>query len=709
VSQTSLCKPSGIAVDSAGNLFVADRFNNRVLQYNNPFAALAAKGIDAGFAASVVLGQSGNFISSSCNLSGSPTASTLCLPAGVALDPANNLYVADQNNNRVLEYKAPVSTGQSAHLVFGQLGSFTSGTHNKGGVSAQSLSFPTGVRTDSAGNLYVADLENSRVLEYNTPLKRTAVKGSGDTIADLVFGQIGSFTQNITNNGGPSASTLSVPNDVVIDTAGNVYIADTGNSRALIYKPPLGSNPTASAVLGQADDFGSFGTGCNIGEPFPSEGTLCRPIGIAVDSSDNIYVSDSGNNRVLKYEPPLANVPFAQIVVGQPDMVHSLPNAVDPTAMNQPMAIAVDHSVTPNHLYIADTGNHRVLGYKSVFALVSGAAADLVIGQPDFYSGGGNQLPGFGNAGRRTLFSPIGIAVDGAGNLFVADSSNNRVLGFLTPYNSGFATNEPAAVVFGQGGSFTSANANKGGISNATLFSPTGVAFDSADGRLYVVDNRNNRALVFAAPFGGNPIAAEVIGQSSFAGSNCDQGGITRRALCHPEQDVVDNHGNLYVADNANARVLEYDAPIGTDAGASLVFGQSGSCSAPSRDTLCGPSGIGIDLTDNVYIADANNSRVLEYNTPLRSGTTADLVFGQNNSFTSGSCNHARPLPSASTLCLPNSAAVDSIGNLYVADTFNNRVLEYDVPVPSATATRTTTRTPANTRTANADSRREQD
>ena len=119
------------------------------------------------------------------------SADSLCYPVGVAVDGAGNLYVADDGNSRVLEYNTPLTTDTTADTVFGQGGNFTSDDCDNGGFSANSLCYPDGVAVDGAGNLYVADTDNSRVLEYNTPLTNTT--------ADTVFGQGGSFTESDCN------------------------------------------------------------------------------------------------------------------------------------------------------------------------------------------------------------------------------------------------------------------------------------------------------------------------------------------------------------------------------------------------------------------------------------------------------------------------------------------------------------------------------
>src|SRR5262249_37501862 len=154
-----------------------------------------------------------------------------------------NLYVAEYYNDRVLEYDAPFvacaslpCVGGPARMVFGQAGNFTSNGCNFGaGLSANagsagSLCNPYGIALDSHDNLYVADYSNNRVLEFNTPLTMTATPGSGDAVADLVFGQGGSnFNAIAANSGGISASGLYAPTAVAVDGAGNVYIADANN------------------------------------------------------------------------------------------------------------------------------------------------------------------------------------------------------------------------------------------------------------------------------------------------------------------------------------------------------------------------------------------------------------------------------------------------------------------------------------------------
>src|SRR5271156_3942859 len=139
---------------------------------------------------------------------------------------------------------------------------------------------------------------------------------------------------------------------------------------------------------------------------------------------------------------------IADAVLGQPDFVHQTPNTVDPQTFASSSAVAVDVSSATPHLYVADTQNNRVLGYQNAASFANGAPADLVIGQPDLFSGLCNEG---GQADAATLCGPLGVAVDGAGNLYVADTQNNRVLEYNPPFNSGVTAGQSANLEFGQG------------------------------------------------------------------------------------------------------------------------------------------------------------------------------------------------------------------------------------------------------------------
>jgi len=169
---------------------------------------------------------------------------------------------------------------------------------------------------------------------------------------------------------------------------------------------------------------------------------------------------------------------IADIVLGQPNFSDNPQNFINGRGLSGPVAVAIDTSIVPNRLYVADSVNNRVLGYKDVATLVNGGLADLVIGQPVFTSSACNN----GGLSAGSLCVPEGVAVDATGNLYVTDNTNNRVLEYNTPF-AGCASfpciGGPANRVFGQGGSFNSATCNNGGTSANSLCGPSGVTLDS--------------------------------------------------------------------------------------------------------------------------------------------------------------------------------------------------------------------------------------
>lgn len=197
---------------------------------------------------------------------------------------------------------------------------------------------------------------------------------------------------------------------------------------------------------------------------------------------------------------------IASLVFGQADFYKNAPNYVDSAGMAAPSAVAIDTTASPNHVWVADTGNNRVLGWYDASAYRSGAAADIVIGQDDFLSSAANQG---GTPGAGTLASPAGVGVDGSGNLYVADSGNNRVTVFSAPL-AGFSgtpiVGGAAAAVFGQSGDFqSSAGCASVQVSAATLCQPEGIALDTA-GNLFVADAGDNRVTVYFTPFAGGRV-----------------------------------------------------------------------------------------------------------------------------------------------------------------------------------------------------------
>jgi len=333
------------------------------------------------------------------------------------LPPTRLVVISDSSNNRVLFYTSPFSTNESASGVLGQGEFMTSGT----GLTPETFNEPVNAAQDRFGNIYVSDLNQNRVLQFKPPFPVP-----NDENASLVIGQpdFVTGTANDTQNG------LTGPGGLAFDRSGNLWVVDFGNNRILEYVPPFTTQMNATSVLGQ----GTFTSKA----PALTNSGLFEPHLIAFDASGNLWVTDSGNNRVLEFKPPFANGMAASIVIGQADFT-SGGAATTAAGLGFPTGIAFDIS---GNLWIGDTSNNRVLQYTPPFA--SGMSASLVLGQAGLTTGTAATT-------QSGLSGPFGITFDSSGNLWVADSGNSRTLEFTPP----FSTNQNATVVLGQA-NFTS-------------------------------------------------------------------------------------------------------------------------------------------------------------------------------------------------------------------------------------------------------------
>ncbi len=426
-SANSLASPVDVKVDASGNLFVADSGNNRVLEY--PAGARTATN---------VWGQS-DFTS---NGRDQIKPSSVNYAYEMAIDYSQTpfaLYISDTGNNRVLVWKDSVhfQNGDPADLVIGQPGLQTGAANvdTQGSTtnpSATSLYAPAGVAVASDGTLYVADLGNNRVLRYPRPVSQ-----SGRITPDAVIGQA-TFTSSLSSL--VSASSLKAPAGLAIGPTGDLFIADSGNNRVLEYSPGAGNGAAALRVYGQPNMSGSAALSQ------VSAQTLSNPQGIALDQGSNLYVADTGANRVLIF-PNTQNAPAAGItatfVIGPAGF-----NAKS-GVLKSPVGVAVDSN---GQIYVSDNGGNRVLGYQSlVFLPVIGATASSVVGQQTISGTAANWDSLDGRATGDSLSAPVGLYIDRQNTLYVGDTGNSRVLQFLKPAAIVNAATFQASVPVGQG------------------------------------------------------------------------------------------------------------------------------------------------------------------------------------------------------------------------------------------------------------------
>jgi len=583
---SGLTRPSSLAVDAAGNLYILDTGNNRIVRYPNPFNQTTSP-----LAIDLVIGQKTQSSGNAANEGTPPQPTNHSLwftvgtfpRAGIALDPQGNLWVADAGNNRVLRFPASQLVANTiepaADRVIGQPDFVSNGAPNCGNNPCQTnltiLLQPQSLAFDGSGALYVAD-GYARVLYYPTPDQGGA--------ASKVLGVVPPVSgQQAPPNDYSLGNSLQSAALGVFATGNAVFVADAQANRVVRYTSVdqfVSSNtqpsPKIANVIGQADMFSGK---ANRGKVEPDGTTLSFPIGGAFDTAGNLWIADAGNNRVISYP---ASGSFADsfltatVVVGQTDFSFNAPNliegrevwnagaiTVNNTLQTVGGGIVVDKRSNPPHLYIADTFNNRVLGFRDARAVGADARsiltqkADLVIGQPagDFfrsivnYPNGDHDLPT-----QTGLYRPVGLVVDDSGNLWVADSGNGRVLRFPAPFAVAAGTVQKADTVLGQS-NFTNKDQS---ASAQTMNTPYGLALFPG-GHLAVSDLALNRVLVFQKPsngsFSNGQSAFSVVGQQSFAGSGASG---SSAGLSSPRYVAADTSGRLYVCDFGNNRVVVF-------------------------------------------------------------------------------------------------------------------------------------------------------
>jgi sugar lactone lactonase YvrE len=335
------------------------------------------------------------------------------------------------------------------------------------------------------------------------------------------------------------------------DNSPRVVVPDFGNNRVLIYNHPVANGQRADVVLGQPD----FTTATSA----TTQTTMFAPSAYAVDKNGNLYIADSGNCRILQFKPPFVDGQAANAVIGQPDFTTTCGGTASASVIGSATGVVIDKS---GALWVSDTGNNRVLRFKSPFK-----TADIVLGQVDFTS---NACPIPPTAA--SLCAPRGLDFDSSGVLYVADSMNNRIVGFKTLKTGASATLElghPAATAF------TSNTADDGGASATSLAGPFGLGIDSKD-RIWVADSMNSRVVRFDSKFHNGDAAVLVLGQAGFTQTFANQnlGTATAATLNDPQGIYVRNSGDVWVGDTVNNRNTRFMSTFKNGMNSIMVLGQ---------------------------------------------------------------------------------------------------------------------------------------
>lgn len=581
---TSAClyDPSGVALDKAGNIYIADSTNNRIRKVDS-------KGIISTIAG---IGETQY----------SPNDGELAINAKIAVstvaaDSQGNIYFVSGNSssgNTVRKILA--STGMLSTLTGPEFGFGGDGGPAKDAL----IQRPAEVSIGNNGELYIADSGNHRIRKLIPNLFHDNTKPNIKLSAPTEGNTYNSLN-NIINIAGNASDNIAVTHVKWSNDRGNSGLAigwNAWNVDGIILQN--GINPLTFTAWDAAGNFstttlfvtytptntftsftGTRISGFNLESGSGLASQLYTPETVALDNSGNLYIADKGNHRIRK----VTRSGLISTVAGNGQLGSSGDGGLAINAtMNQPNGVAVDGS---GNSYLSDTNNHRIRKVNSV-GLITTIAGTGING----FSGDGGQ------GTQAELDTPGGLALDNAGNLLIADANNHRIrkLNLSTGVITTIAGNG-----YGFGG-------DGGQAANAQLNFPTSVAMDK-NGNLYISDTSNNQVRKVTAA----GIISRFAG-TGFKGFSGDGGQANLAQFSAPGGLTVDVAGNLYVTDQSNNRVrkIALDGTISTVAGngntASTTTDEGGTA---LNAALNAPAGVAVDAAGNMFIADTNNHRVV--------------------------------------------------------------------------------------------------
>jgi sugar lactone lactonase YvrE len=538
------------------------------------------------------------------------------------------------------------------------------GGNSDGTIAAARFLAPNSVAADSAGNVYVADTGNHTIRKI--------------TPGGLVSTLAGTPRISGSTDGSGAEASFYNPSGVATDTAGNIYVADSGN-HTIRKITPAGVVSTLAGmpgIPGNADGIGA-------------EARFYNPLGIATDGAENVYVADAWNSAIRKITPTgvVTTLAGTSNTPGVPGIPGSADGMGATASFNGPSGVATDSA---GNVYVADTWNSTIRKITPDGMVSTLAGAPMINGGMD----------GTGAAAR--FYNPSGVATDSLGNIYVTDSGNHTLrkitangmvstlagfpliygsadgLGYGARFNhlTGVATDSsgyiyvadkenntirkitPAGMVSTLAGIPMVDGGTDGTGTDASFKSPNGLSTDSS-GNIYAADS-GNHTIRKITPSG---VVITLAGTSNVSG-NTDGAG-SAASFVYPNSVATDSAGNVYVADtwNHTIRKITPDGMVTTLAGNPGVFGSADGTGAAARFNA--PFGIATDSAGNVYVADSNNSTIRKI-TPV--GTVSTLAG------TPGITGSADGTGTVASFFSPYAVATDSTGNVYVADTWNHTI-----------------------------------
>jgi len=627
--------PPAVAVDGAGNLIIADSGNGRV----RVVAARGGSFYGQAMTARHIYTVAGNDTFGFSGDGGPATAAALASPNQTAVDGTGNLVIADSGNNRVRVVAAGTGTFYGQAMTAGDIytvaGSGTFGTSGDGGpATGAELNGPRGVTVDGAGNLVIADSGNNRVrvvaASTGTFYGQAMTEGDIDTVT-------GNGTFGFSGDAGPAtAAKLASPDQTAVDGAGNLVIADGANGRVRVVAASAGTFYGQVMTAGNIYTVAGNGTGGFSGDGGPATGAeLNGPRRVTVDGAGNQVITDRGNNRVRVVAASTGTFYGQAMTAGNIYTVAGNGTfgfsgdggPATAAALASPDQAAADGA---GNLLIDDSFNNRV----RVVAASAGTFYGQAMTAGNIYTVAGSGQVGYGGEGglaaQAKLNGPQDVTVDGAGNLVIADTANDRVRVVAASTGTFYGQAMTVRHIYTVAGNGTFGFSGDGGPATAAeLRIPQDVVVDGA-GNLVITDSQNNRVRVVAASAGtfyGQAMTAgnidTVAGNGTF-GFSGDSGPATAAALASPGQAAVDGAGNLVIADSGNDRVRVVAASAGTFYGQAMTAGDIDTVAGNGTGGFSGdggpalgaefnrPQGVAIDAAGDLLVVDVGNNRIRE-------------------------------------------------------------------------------------------------
>ncbi len=522
-TQVDLTDPAGQVVNAQGDLLTVNYYDNVVQEVSASTGTVSlVAGIPPGQP------QQGCALAGDSLGDGCPaTQATLDYPTALAFDAAGNLLIADAGNVRMVAPGGTITNvaGDGFSGLFG-VSSQTNAIPFRVGAAGASgdcpivsagpcgapsqveLNHPSGISFDAHGNLFISDTDSQRIREV---AGQSSMQEGVNMVAGQTYLAVGGGVRGYTGNGGPAfLAGLSQPQDVVVDSEGDIFIADTGDNTIREVPAPRGNQDVVTQfgqtmMANQIYTIAGGGNGTCTGAVDPlgdgcagTSAVLNGPTSLALDSQGNLFIADAGDNRVRFLSQATGDIyTYAGTGTTQPSPANGTPAVETPLA--DPSGLAVDGA---GDLFVTCSGSNSVVEVASHDATMF--TFHMFTG--DAYTVAGTGTAGFsGDGGPATsaeLDGPTGIAVDGLGNVFIADTMNNRV-------REVYAGNDVITTVAGNGRQGFSGDG--GPATSASLWEPRGIAIDAL-GNLFISDTGDEPVTTEAQAATGDNRIREVTG-----------------------------------------------------------------------------------------------------------------------------------------------------------------------------------------------------